>query len=673
MPTDCRVRRLHIRTQDKAFVPHMMFVLEDALRTASFPGIPPNGMVYFRRLDLGEHDSSVSRRVLAKKIDDLLHHVRPVKLTENVMEQLAAPAVWFPDELTPYRFMIRLLSKNHRPLAWYWPSAIRGWSPKLTVNQSYHLILSQVSKHSTGMRGMSCVVEPLLNTQTLHEVINTFDPEDMSLILMNMDLKPVYDFKMFSDSRETSRKQDADSEMETPLPVTSQVCDSIIKAVRMWSVFDPRTTFFACLALAHMGKKTSMFQVNRLLESVAELQSEHREMQDRASGNGHEAAKVRGMSGREKQLSDVAKEINNSVPDYSEIERILAAGSDAEKKRPIHQEAEMAHGENGQVNRLSLPKMGIETQETEKKAGKVSDKDHAEKIEQARFSRTEKRHLQNQKDLQTVIFEPQRSYQGGKNEQRKLEVKPSFAFKEHGLPEYRPLFGGFAGELSGYAGLVFLVPLMKRLGMDFLFETYPEYDDLKLATRILFRFAELLGISDDDPVLQFLGEKPKASMQPIAFTAPVQWRKILYPSPSEAITLKMCRVMGMRGRRLLLDNKGRLVVGLWHPGNRGLLDPWFEKAQKPFQQSAPQSWTLNRVVDNFVLAMNRYVKRYAAMGLISLIKRPAYIATTKTHLDVTIPFSQLNIRVRIGGLDINPGWVPWLGRVIQFHYVGGES
>jgi hypothetical protein len=28
-----------------------------------------------------------------------------------------------------------------------------------------------------------------------------------------------------------------------------------------------------------------------------------------------------------------------------------------------------------------------------------------------------------------------------------------------------------------------------------------------------------------------------------------------------------------------------------------------------------------------------------------------------------------DVRVRRSGLDIDPGWVPWLGRVVRFHYL----
>jgi hypothetical protein len=32
----------------------------------------------------------------------------------------------------------------------------------------------------------------------------------------------------------------------------------------------------------------------------------------------------------------------------------------------------------------------------------------------------------------------------------------------------------------------------------------------------------------------------------------------------------------------------------------------------------------------------------------------------------------VDIRVRRAGLDIDPGWTPWLLRVIHFHYVAGD-
>ncbi len=56
-----------------------------------------------------------------------------------------------------------------------------------------------------------------------------------------------------------------------------------------------------------------------------------------------------------------------------------------------------------------------------------------------------------------------------------------------------------------------------------------------------------------------------------------------------------------------------------------------------------------------------------------MVTRSGYVATTRTHLDVTFDQTQLDIGIRRAGLDIDPGWVPWLGRIIYIHYTGIEE
>jgi hypothetical protein len=40
----------------------------------------------------------------------------------------------------------------------------------------------------------------------------------------------------------------------------------------------------------------------------------------------------------------------------------------------------------------------------------------------------------------------------------------------------------------------------------------------------------------------------------------------------------------------------------------------------------------------------------------------------RTHLDVFMPLDSVRIEVRLAALDVNPGWVSWLGRVVTIHY-----
>jgi len=69
--------------------------------------------------------------------------------------------------------------------------------------------------------------------------------------------------------------------------------------------------------------------------------------------------------------------------------------------------------------------------------------------------------------------------------------------------------------------------------------------------------------------------------------------------------------------------------------------------------------------------LRRYCRVYAHIGLHDLIVRPGRIVVTPLHLDVFFESGAVDLRIRRAGLDLDPGWVPWLGRVLRFHYLDG--
>ncbi|VUD63010.1 hypothetical protein TDB9533_03156 [Thalassocella blandensis] len=52
----------------------------------------------------------------------------------------------------------------------------------------------------------------------------------------------------------------------------------------------------------------------------------------------------------------------------------------------------------------------------------------------------------------------------------------------------------------------------------------------------------------------------------------------------------------------------------------------------------------------------------------SLLALPARIQTSQSHIDLFAPINSVRLDVRLAGLDVNPGWLPWLGRVVHFHF-----
>lgn len=58
----------------------------------------------------------------------------------------------------------------------------------------------------------------------------------------------------------------------------------------------------------------------------------------------------------------------------------------------------------------------------------------------------------------------------------------------------------------------------------------------------------------------------------------------------------------------------------------------------------------------------------ASHVLSTYLLEPALLYFTRTHIDVVFSLKQIQMGLRLAGLDQNPGWVPELGRVITFHY-----
>ena len=69
-----------------------------------------------------------------------------------------------------------------------------------------------------------------------------------------------------------------------------------------------------------------------------------------------------------------------------------------------------------------------------------------------------------------------------------------------------------------------------------------------------------------------------------------------------------------------------------------------------------------------LLEAQRTSRRLTRVPLCALIARPALVSLTGTHIDVFFRATEADVRIRRAGLDLDPGWVPWLRRVVSFHF-----
>lgn len=603
MSTERRVRKLRIRTDDRATLPRINFLLEDALRTASLPGIPANGQVFIKKLNLGSFFPSVNSRFLSKRIDDLMRHLTLVKVDRAAAEQPKASAVWFADELEPYRLLADMLAQGHRPQAWYWSIAVNGWSPQLPVSQGISQIISQVSQKEAGLTGLAYVLEPLLKGEVLLNVLHTVASKDVIIWLLTLGLKTKFDQTVSGGN--IRQETDKSGAVEThfrhrTMPGNWQ--NALNKALSLWRPNDPRSIFIASLGLAQgRHEVTSGYVAEAIRDALGQIGAVQHLLLDGV---------------QDQQLDSSADHIALEKQSHPIVEPNFDGGH-------LYQNHRSTKKSGGRIKKFSKKSSG--------------------KKEEVNYS--DDQYVSTDQTINKQLPSPQQSF----------------------------LVGRFAGELSNFAGLPFLITVLERLGYEKLLLEQPEYLSLQMAERIFWQVSALLKIPEVDPILGFLNEPSEIASTTVEFVAPMQWRSILKPSKADVLKLSLAPVAGLPGQRLIMDQKERLVLGLWHSGNKAQVQPWLDSPILLRTLDRARTWNIAKAVDNFVRAIGRYLRCNTRMNLRTLIQRQAYVAITRTHLDITTHLQQLDIRVRSAGLDIDPGWVSWLGRVVQFHYIENEG
>ncbi len=76
----------------------------------------------------------------------------------------------------------------------------------------------------------------------------------------------------------------------------------------------------------------------------------------------------------------------------------------------------------------------------------------------------------------------------------------------------------------------------------------------------------------------------------------------------------------------------------------------------------------NAIERLWALRVRRWCWHTARLPIRQIVQRSGTVSFTRTTLDVTLPLADADVRIRRCGLDLDPGWMPWFGRVVHFHY-----
>jgi uncharacterized membrane protein YebE (DUF533 family) len=203
--------------------------------------------------------------------------------------------------------------------------------------------------------------------------------------------------------------------------------------------------------------------------------------------------------------------------------------------------------------------------------------------------------------------------------------KPAAALAKPDRPS-RTLTPPLLGEPTACAGLFFLLQPLRRLGIAAALRAVPLLADADFAFHLLRALAGRAFVASADPMLLALNSTPSVPSdfilptETLASVPPAAWPQNLRPAATRPCT------------------------------SHDLLRAW-------------------------TLAVQRWCWHHAGLTLHQIVHRPGTVWSSRTDLDVTLPLDHADLRIRRAGLDLDPGWLPWLGphgRVVRFHYHQGE-
>ena len=220
-------------------------------------------------------------------------------------------------------------------------------------------------------------------------------------------------------------------------------------------------------------------------------------------------------------------------------------------------------------------------------------------------------------------------------------------------------------EPTAFGGLLFLVPVLQRLGFPEWLASQPALLEAGFGFALLEAIGQRVGMEGNDPLLRALRSDQAQRQNPEA-----RGRCSLSPAEGERV--------GVRGQPCpgsgsstdpspwpspLPKGRGNLLRARVVNSGGSSVAPGFQAAgTTPEVQNRPEEFA------PWIKAARSWCRRQARIGLHSLIVRPARVTATATHLDLHFALDAADLPVRRAALDLDPGWVPWLGRVIHFHY-----
>ena len=608
-----RVQKLRITSNDEAVIKSQVNALEDAFRTASFPGLPPHGLVLVRYLDLGHFNTTASSMMLSQLIDKKIQNIAGLAVCVDEEEHPEASVVWFSDTVQPLLSLLILLLENKKPRAWYWKSQIPTWHAAMDFSQSLSCVMQKTVDGTSRRSGGNEIIQLLMNYGKVEEIF--------SVLTTQLAIQLFTESSHFPQILRENIPV-AHSKIDIRQNVDVKWIKLIMQAVDHWGENDPRTLWLTYSTLVKHNpclerSNEIMPMIPRLISQCTRNKATKTKTEIEAHGTGPftneslvERPHQKGVEG-----GYVSKK-----PDFADTNSSLI---DININPLRHRQNEFSQSGNQQINDLKQELIfSTETSKVIKKSMKV-DVDLAEPV--------------YKKDNESAW---------------------------HDINQY----AAYGFIFSAYSGLSFIIPLLEYIGIQEMLKLNPWLAELNFPGRIIRAVTSRLEINRHDPIFKIVAELPDCpDLERIQFISPAIWESLIYWSDDKNKIAYRFLIAG-EGQTCYITDKSKRFLLYLGDTDKTAIPKWLGNIRIIDKAGVFVPLGLADLEISTQLLFGKFLRRYARTSLKQLMHREGLVAITKTHLDILFDPRLAESHIRIAGLDINPGWVSWLGKVVQFHY-----
>ncbi len=625
------VGTVRLAARSDALVRRGALLLEDALRTASLPEAGPGRVLLLRTLRVGVIRADLPPSSLALTLERRVRELLGSAVHAVSPSAPHADVVFFRDDAEPPAALAGRLARGESVSAWFWPLAVPGFHPVLPRDEALRLALFTALRSSAGPSAAVRLVEELHARGGLDALLGALRWQEGPALVRALGGSLPGPHLPPEGMRPTETR-------EVSAPLRAMVASW----AESWGAGDARAIWLSAVALV-IERRGRLADV-RLFERAARMTA-------RLTSKDAAAATRRKSSG---------EALGSSPP---------ALPTGGEPTSNVLQEEGFAPSPTPGPGLVPTSAAAEAVSEEPSRLRSISGESPTD------FSALAERRRPTVTAASTSL--PGRAHLAPADPSRApgapafAPVPPPTQQERHALrassePPAEPPEWPDTPRPTSVGGLFFLVSILNRLGMSALLEAHPSLIDLDLPDRLLALIAERLGAPEMDPSRVILGvhtREPRPTRHP--FALPERLRAQV-ASEGEPLAFRPAEA---QERTLVTDASGRLPLVIAY----GLaVAPEHSQPGPTLRPTLRGESDLELLLRGLLTAVRRWCRRRARIGLHTLVRRPARIAATRTHIDVVLDIQHADLRVRSAGLDVDPGWVPWLGRVVRFHYLYGE-